>query len=212
MARKIAKKQYHHGDLRTSILETADSILATEGIAALSMREVSRTLNVSHGAPYRHFADKEAILAGMALEGFDQLNQEQDTILNRSDLNGREKLKLCGSNYLKLAAKKPHRFRMMFEQFPSEVIARHRPLAAASQQFFQTIRSLMEICQKEGSASLSTPAAQLAAAFWAMTHGFLSLALTSGSSLVRDSGASLTLLEDICLETVLRGIAPEPRP
>ncbi|RYZ52025.1 MAG: TetR/AcrR family transcriptional regulator [Proteobacteria bacterium] len=208
MAKKITKKQYHHGDLRLAILEAADSILAKEGIAALSMREVSRILDVSHGAPYRHFTDKEAILAALALAGFQQLNEEQDHILARSELNGRERLKQCGSSYLKLAAQKPHRFRMMFEQFPAEVMSRHQGLADASQRFFQTLSSLVAICQKEGTARL-TPAPQLAAAFWSMTHGFLSLALTSGSSLVRDSGVSLSVLEDLCLETVMRGLGPD---
>jgi AcrR family transcriptional regulator len=211
MAKKNAKKQYHHGDLRASILEASASILAKGGVDALSMREVSRLLQVSHGAPYRHFADKEAILAAIALEGFEELNQEQDSLLSRSDLRGIEKLRLCGSVYIKAAARIPYRFRMMFEQFPPEVVARHQALADSSQRYFLTLKTCVEICQKEGAATTEIPAPQLAATYWAMIHGFLTLALTQGSSLARDSKASLTLLEELCIDTVLKGIAVSRR-
>ncbi len=65
-----AKRGYHHGDLRAALLEAAREVLAKEGVEALTLREVARRAGVTHAAPYRHFADKEALLAAVATEGF----------------------------------------------------------------------------------------------------------------------------------------------
>src|SRR5690606_29637298 len=65
--------RYHHGDLRAALLQAAVDVLAERGLGGLSLRECARRLNVSHAAPYRHFADKEALLVELAAEGFVRL-------------------------------------------------------------------------------------------------------------------------------------------
>lgn len=67
---------YHHGNLRRALLGAALAIVATDGIAGLSLRDVARRLGVSHQAPYRHFRDKRAILDAIAAEGFENLTLE----------------------------------------------------------------------------------------------------------------------------------------
>src|ERR1700709_2099096 len=67
-----AKKSYHHGDLRDALIGAALEILEEGGLAALSLREAARRAGVSPMAPYRHFADKEALLAGVAAVGFER--------------------------------------------------------------------------------------------------------------------------------------------
>src|SRR5207302_998137 len=66
---------YHHGDLRTALLRAAGKRLEKQGIATLSLREAARRVGVSHNAPYRHFADREALPAALAAQGFDMLGQ-----------------------------------------------------------------------------------------------------------------------------------------
>src|SRR5215467_12607566 len=61
---------YHHGDLRAALIRAGLAILAEEGVQALTLRAAARRAGVSHNAPYRHFADKEALLAAIAEEGF----------------------------------------------------------------------------------------------------------------------------------------------
>src|SRR2546428_5567598 len=66
---------YHHGNLRTALLRAAGERLEKQGITALSLREAARRVGVSHNAPYRHFADREALLAALAAQGFEMLGQ-----------------------------------------------------------------------------------------------------------------------------------------
>ena len=66
-------REYHHGDLRNALIQAGLAILAEEGTHALSLRAAARRSGVSHAAPYRHFADKEALLAAIAEQGFNTL-------------------------------------------------------------------------------------------------------------------------------------------
>lgn len=68
-------KPYHHGDLRRQILDEAARLLKEEGEAGLSMRKLAQNLGVSRTAPYHHFTDKQALLCGVAEEGFRRLRE-----------------------------------------------------------------------------------------------------------------------------------------
>src|SRR5205823_3626766 len=57
---------YHHGDLPAALLRAAGRTLEKQGIGALSLRATARRAGVSHNAPYRHFPDREALLAALA--------------------------------------------------------------------------------------------------------------------------------------------------
>ncbi|MCA9908868.1 MAG: TetR/AcrR family transcriptional regulator [Anaerolineae bacterium] len=63
-------KPYHHGNLRSALIEASVIALGEEGIEALSLRKVAKAIGVSHNAPYMHVADKEALLAAIAEDGF----------------------------------------------------------------------------------------------------------------------------------------------
>lgn len=65
--------RYHHGDLRAALVQRATEVVAAGGVDALSMRELARDLGVSHAAPSRHFADRQALLDAVAVNGFDRL-------------------------------------------------------------------------------------------------------------------------------------------
>ena len=69
-------RPYHHGNLRSELLEQAERVLADRGAGALSLRELAREIGVSHAAPRRHFADKQALLDALAEDGFDRLGAE----------------------------------------------------------------------------------------------------------------------------------------
>ena len=66
----VEGRGYHHGDLRNGLLEAARAILEEESLAALTLRAVARKAGVSHAAPYRHFKNRESLLAEVAAEGF----------------------------------------------------------------------------------------------------------------------------------------------
>jgi AcrR family transcriptional regulator len=76
-----AARPYHHGNLRTALLDSAEQVLAESGAGALSLREVARRVGVSHAAPRRHFADRKALLDALAAEGYERLGRELDEAL-----------------------------------------------------------------------------------------------------------------------------------
>src|SRR6185369_964241 len=66
-------RPYHHGDLRRAVIETASAMLREDNNWQFTLREVARRAGVSHGAPYKHFPDKESLLAELAMQGFEHL-------------------------------------------------------------------------------------------------------------------------------------------
>lgn len=138
---------YHHGDLRAAVLSAAWKLVEKEGLAGLSVREAARRAGVSHNAPYRHFADREALLAALVAEGFEQLNAALE---NRA---GRE----LGEAYVAFALESPERFRLMF----SRAGARNDLQARFANSF----------------GHLGAEAAAAGAAAWSLVHGLASLAL-----------------------------------
>ena len=64
------KETYHHGDLRRTLLDSSLALIEEKGLPGLSLREVARRAGVTHQAPYHHFADRPALLAALADEGF----------------------------------------------------------------------------------------------------------------------------------------------
>lgn len=92
---------YHHGDLRRALLDAAEAMLERGGQAALSLREVARAAGVSHNAPYRHFADREALLAALAAGGFARLAGALADAATAAEEGGR--LRAAGHAYLRFA-------------------------------------------------------------------------------------------------------------
>ena len=70
------QRPYHHGNLRTELLSCAERALSEGGLAQLSLRDLARQAGVSHAAPRRHFADKQALLDALAQDGFERLGRE----------------------------------------------------------------------------------------------------------------------------------------
>ena len=104
---------YHHGDLRAALLKAAAAKIERSGYENLSLRELAESLGVSRAAPYRHFADRRALLAALAAEGFDDL-----TAIHRKAIAGgrtpQARLAAAGRGYLAFAAERPQLFRLMF--------------------------------------------------------------------------------------------------
>lgn len=70
----MSPEKYHHGNLRTQLLERAELVIEEQGADALSLRELARDCGVSHSAPRRHFADRQSLLDALAVAGFEKLN------------------------------------------------------------------------------------------------------------------------------------------
>lgn len=147
---------YHHGDLRAALVQAAEEILEEQGLAALSIREAARRAGVSHNAPYRHFPDRDSLLAELAAEGFRRLGAEL------AAHGGRE----MGEAYVRFALAHPERFRLMFG-----ARLKHPVLQEAAQR---TYGALVSAFRKDRAVADPEKAA---AAAWSLVHGLAQLLL-----------------------------------
>ncbi len=161
----IARKAYHHGDLRESLLDAARDQLEAEGAAALSLRKLGRELGVTPGAPYRHFEDKDALLAALAAEGYRELRasmmSEQEGVADPE-----ERLRRAGTGYVAFAIANPGLFRLMFGWSPSREIPE---LCEAGDAAFAAFESILIDCDREGL--LSRPVSDAGLLAWSAVHG-----------------------------------------
>ncbi len=111
------KAGYHHGDLRAALISEGLAMLETGTVDAISLRAVTRAVGVSATAAYRHFADKQALLAALASEGFRQLADIQEAA-DRTAGGGAAGFTAAGEAYVRFALERPGLFRLMFTHTP----------------------------------------------------------------------------------------------
>jgi AcrR family transcriptional regulator len=148
---------YHHGDLRDAVLRAAGKQLEKQGIGKLSVRAAAKQAGVSHNAPYRHFPDRDTLLAALASEGFDMLDS---AVAGKS---GRE----MGEAYVGFALAHPQRFRLMFGGMLS--FDAHPGLRDNARASYAALENAF--------AGQGVDAAKAAAAAWSLVHGLASLLL-----------------------------------
>lgn len=108
-----SKRSYHHGDLRAALVDAAIEVIGERGLHGLSLRECARRADVSHAAPYRHFADKNALLLAIAQLGFERLAAAGIAAMAGID-DPRDRLDAYGVAYVRFAVDNPVLFRVMF--------------------------------------------------------------------------------------------------
>ena len=167
------RRTYHHGRLRSALIEAALRLVETEGAAGLTLRAAARRAGVSQAAPYRHFADKEALLAAVAEEGFRALSQAMRRVASRRDLTAVERFRQTGQAYVGFARTHPAHYRVMFGRGVGD-FTRHRSLHEASEETFGLLVGAIVACQQEGAIRPGDSRA-LAITTWATTHGLVSL-------------------------------------
>jgi len=176
-SRRTLPKRYHHGKLPPALLDAALHIVRTEGTHGLTLRAVARRAGVSQAAPYRHFANKEAILAAVAEEGFRSLIALIHGAVDAYGDNPLARLRTVGLIYIDFATTHPTHFRIMFGREMADRSSRAvRQLATET---FNTVIEAIADCQRAGLARTEEPAADLALTAWASVHG-LAVLLADG--------------------------------
>ena len=158
-------------DLRSELLRTSRELLDEAGPSALSMREVARRAGCTHQAPYHYFANREAILAALVCEGFDELADRLAVAhdgLGSADLHA--VLVASGNAYVEFALRRPGVFRVMFrpdvcdpERFPEVV--------QAGQRARRELARLAEAVMGDGAQ------VEAEVLIWSGVHGLASLLL-----------------------------------
>ncbi|MBV7242853.1 TetR/AcrR family transcriptional regulator [Streptomyces sp. MW-W600-10] len=157
---------YHHGDLRAACLRAARELLEEDGSAGLSLRAVARRAGVSATAPYRHFADREALVSAVAAEGYREL-AEHLTKAHPAPSTPDE-LASVAVAYVRFALEHPALFRAMFAE-PCDPTSEER--VAATEAISQYVRSIV------GATFPDVDADALSTTVWALVHGLAFLHL-----------------------------------
>lgn len=165
-------KPYHHGDLRHALIEASLALIAEEGFAALTLREVARRAGVTHAAPYRHFADKEALLAAVAEEGFRTMAARMRERMDR-ETGPTSRLAACGVAYVLFAIQHPAHFRVMFGPHFTRRVDHEQLAQEGGNAFGLLVQSIIE-GQKAGELREGEPM-PLALMSWSLVHGLASL-------------------------------------
>jgi len=183
-------RAYHHGDLRRALLDAALAIVDAEGVGALSMRAIAREAGVSHMAPYHHFADKAALIAAVAEEGFHALAQEMaNRIAARGD-DPKAALRESGIAYVVFAITRPHLFRVMFGAEVAGMSDDYPGLEEAGLATFAVLQGLVERSQDDGSVR-HADSRGIGLTAWSLVHGLAMLIIDGhfGPDAMQPAGA-----------------------
>jgi len=167
------QRRYHHGNLKQLLLDSAVALIAEAGPRAFTLRELARRAQVSHNAPYRHFKDKDDLLAAVAAQGFDLLSSAMTAEMAKGR-TALERLHLAGRGYVGFALKWPQHILVMFET-PAADAARPE-YDASGLQAFQILLDAIVAVQAEGGLPAGDPH-PLAIVAWAAVHGLAKLAI-----------------------------------
>ena len=173
LPKSTAKTRYHHGDLRSALLEAASRLLEEQGAAALSLRAVAKLAGVSHAAPYRHFRDRTALLEAIAIEGFEELGSAVRETCSRYEGDPRRRLMEGGVAYVQQLVRHPERANLMFGgildwQGSSEALRR------AAESSFETFLEQVKAGQKAGIFQ-PAPTREIVLSIWSALHGLAML-------------------------------------
>ncbi|MDH6628382.1 AcrR family transcriptional regulator [Streptomyces sp. LBL] len=199
MAHMPESRPYHHGDLRSALLESAERTLREKGARSLSLRELARDVGVSHAAPGRHFKDKQALLNALALAGYDRLARALDAADDpASSLEPR--LTALARAYLGFATANTELLELMYTR-------KHEPgateqMAAGVDRTVGTLERVIADAQRRGEIVEDDPE-RLTLIVGATLHGLASF--TANSML--DAATALGMTDDL-IRHLLHGLTP----
>jgi AcrR family transcriptional regulator len=110
----LARRTYHHGNLREALLAQAERNVREHGVEALSLRELARQIGVSHAAPRRHFPDRRALLEALAEAGFERLGGELRRAADVAGERFESRLRAAASAYVRFATRDAALLELMF--------------------------------------------------------------------------------------------------
>ncbi|HEU0148088.1 MAG TPA: TetR/AcrR family transcriptional regulator [Bradyrhizobium sp.] len=186
---------YHHGDLREALIQAALDEAEQGGPEAISIKALAKTLGVSQPAPYRHFADREALLVAVTAEAFRQFNTTLRDALATS--SRRSKLSRLAQAALVFGLQRSGIYRLMFASQTMACAAENSDLHIASRETLALVKDALDAPVAERVRE------RHALQIWAALHGIVMLAqqgLLTGKSI---NVSREQLVEDMVAQTLL---------
>lgn len=203
------KPPYHHGDLARALVEAAERSIEAGGYSRLTLRQTARDAGVSVAAPYRHFTDREALLAAVLTKGFRELTRQTEAARLKA-ADPKRALLAVGLAYVRFAAQHPAIYRLMFG--PECDKATHPELMTAGHEALCVLVTAVADCKRAGLIG-GANVQRVALAGWSLSHGLASLhvdgllASIPGPGLERSAKALMHML----LAGVTASARPAPR-
>jgi AcrR family transcriptional regulator len=164
---------YHHGNLKETLIRAALDLIARKGPSGVTFAEAARFAGVSPAAPYRHFRDRDELLANVALRGFGLF----EAALTRAWDDGQPEpfaaFERMGRAYLEFARTEPAYYSAMFEA--GVPLDDNQELREAGERAFAVLRTAAERLVAQLPPARRPPALMVALHVWAMAHGIASL-------------------------------------
>jgi AcrR family transcriptional regulator len=167
-----AKRPYHHGDLRAALMTAALSLIDEHGVKGLALSDAAHLAGVSVAAPYRHFKDKEALLAEIAAEGFTMF---RDALAHAARSHPEDKVKRLvemGVAYVDFALRHRSHFQVMWESGITQ--ANHPEMQQTAQQAYRLLEEAANALHPRAHPSRQQA---LVRAAWSLVHGYAMLTL-----------------------------------
>ncbi|MGD9743250.1 MAG: TetR/AcrR family transcriptional regulator [Dongiaceae bacterium] len=167
------RRGYHHGNLRETLIKAALDLIGEKGVAGFTFADAARWAGVSPAAPYRHFRDRDALMADVARQGFERFEAFLTTAWN----DGRPDLTTAfgnlGKAYLAFARTEPAYYSAMFESGVS--LDDNPDLRQAGDRAFAILRKAAEALSATLPQGARPPAMMMALHIWSLAHGIASL-------------------------------------
>jgi AcrR family transcriptional regulator len=170
--------KYHHGNLREALIAQGVKLIEERGVGGLTLREIGDRAGVSRTAPYRHFADKAALLDAISEAGFTEFADALEAAVD--SVNGRfgPRLEAMGLAYLRFAVERRPYYEVMFGAGCAE---ERSPGGPAARRAFEVLEAEIRAGQAAGDVRPGDSAA-LAKVVWALVHGIAMLRLETDFS------------------------------
>ncbi|MFG1382528.1 TetR/AcrR family transcriptional regulator [Xanthobacter versatilis] len=166
-------RSYHHGNLREALMQATLDLIGEKGVAGVTFAEAARRAGVSAAAPYRHFRDRDELLAAVAAVGFERLADALTTAWQNGRPSPAVAYERVGRAYLDFARRAPAEYVAMFESgLPADA---HEGLQQAGSRAFAVLREAAEVLVSHIPGPVRPPALMVALHTWSLAHGVASL-------------------------------------
>lgn len=167
------ERGYHHGNLREALMQATLDLIGEKGIAGVTFAEAARRAGVSGAAPYRHFRDRDELLAAVATVGFDRLAEALTAAWQAGKPTPSLAYERAGRAYLDFARRNPAEYAAMFESgVPADG---HEALKQAGDRAFAVLREAADVLVAQIPGPSRPPALMVALHTWSLAHGIASL-------------------------------------